>query len=83
MEVTDDVHWAEVYGRNGTITSYSMGKRRLGKWRVENDELCVDLEEDSSGCYEIWLSGNKIQLRRDGSDSLPLEGVLQKPSARR
>jgi len=81
MEVTDQVHWGDVYGRDGTLTSYSMGRKTVGKWRIEKDELCSDRGKDSSGCYQVWISGNKVELRRPGSD-LPLEGILSKPTKR-
>ena len=82
MEITDEAHWADVFAANGTLTSYSMSRKSTGKWHVQKDELCIDRGEDDGGCYQVWLSGKKIELRREGSN-LPFEGVLQKPSARR
>ena len=82
MEITDEVHWADVFAANGTLTSYSMGRKNIGKWHVQKDELCIDRGNDDGGCYQVWLAGKKIELRREGS-SLPLEGVLQKQSVRR
>ena len=82
MEITDETHWADVFAANGSLTSYSMGRKSNGKWRVQKDELCVDRGKDDGGCYQVWLAGKKVELRREGS-TLPLEGVLQKQSARR
>src|SRR5712691_2436337 len=82
MEITDEAHWADVFAANGTLTSYSMGRKSAGKWRVQKDELCIDRGKDDGGCYQVWLAGKKVELRREGS-SLPLEGVLQRQSARR
>src|SRR5262245_37452796 len=82
MEITDEAHWADVFAANGTLTSYSMGRKSTGKWSVKRDELCIDRGSDDSDCYQVWLSGKKIELRREGSN-LPLEGVLQKQSVRR
>ena len=82
MEITDEVHWADVFAANGTLTSYSMGRKSNGTWRVQKDELCIDRGKDEGGCYQVWISGKKVELRREGS-TLPLEGVLQKQSARR
>jgi hypothetical protein len=82
MEITDEAHWADVFSANGTLTSYSMSRKKTGKWHVQNGELCIDHGNDDGGCYQVWLSGKKIELRREGS-SLPLEGVLQKQSVRR
>jgi len=82
MEITDETHWADVFAADGTLTSYSMGRKSNGKWRVQKDELCIDRGKDEGGCYQVWISGKKVELRREGS-TLPLEGVLQKQSARR
>ena len=82
MEMTDGVHWADVFGSGGVLTTYSMSHKAVGKWSVQKDELCLDRGKDDGGCYQVWLSGKKIELRREGS-SLPMEGVLQKPTARR
>ena len=82
MEITDETHWADVFAANGTLTSYSMGRKSNGKWRVQKDELCIDRGKDDGGCYQVWLAGKKVELRREGS-TLPLEGVLQRQSARR
>jgi hypothetical protein len=83
MEITDEVHWGDVFERNGTLTSYSMGQKSVGKWRIVKDQLCIDRGKDDGGCYQVWLSGKQqIELRREGS-TLPLEGVLQKPKERR
>jgi hypothetical protein len=80
MEMTDEVHWREGYGRDGVFVSRSMGRTRIGKWLVENEELCVDLGPGTdSGCYEVWISGNAVELRSTGL-GLSLQGVLQKPN---
>jgi hypothetical protein len=83
MELSDDVHWRDRYERNGTIMSQSMGKSRSGTWRIEKNELCVEVGKDQGGCYEVWLAGNKVEFRRAGFDGSFLEGLLQKPGARR
>src|SRR5215469_7807134 len=79
MEMTDQVHWGDVYQRNGVLVTTEMGRKSTGKWRVQNDRLCLDrANELGSGCYEVWLSGSDVQLKSKDS-SLPLEGVLQRP----
>ena len=79
MELTDEVHWREVYGRGGTVTSDSMGRKRTGKWRVEKDQLCVEFDkEPPAKCYEVWMSGKKVELRGEGL--LPLQGVVEPPT---
>ncbi len=78
MEMTDEVHWQDAYGRDGSFRSHSMGRTRIGKWLIRKDELCVDVGPGAgSGCYEVWISGNAVELRPTGL-GLPLQGVLQK-----
>jgi hypothetical protein len=82
MEMTDEVHWGDVYGRDGTLTTYEMGSMRVGKWWVQKDELCHDRGKELKACYEVWISGKKVELRRAGS-AMPFDGVLQKPADRK
>jgi hypothetical protein len=83
MELTDESHWGEVFGRNGTLAITSMGHKSAGKWRVRKDQLCLDTgEAPGGGCYEVWISGKSVELRNRDS-GLPLEGALQKPTGAR
>ena len=81
MELTDSVHFADVFGANGALKTYSMGKKKDGKWRVEKDEICVDRGKDDGGCYQVWISGRNVEFRHEGLGS-SLDGVLQRPVAR-
>jgi hypothetical protein len=82
MELTDEVHWRELYERGGTVTSDSMGRKRTGKWRVEKDQLCVEFDkEPPAKCYEVWMSGKKVELRGEGL--MPLQGVVEPPTGRK
>jgi hypothetical protein len=82
MELTDEAHWGEVFERNGTLSITSMGHKSIGKWRIQRDQLCLDTGgEPGGGCYEVWASGNHVELRNQAS-SVPLEGVLQRPTDR-
>ena len=81
MEMTDNVHWADVFGQNGSLKSYSMGRKKDGKWWIEKDELCVDRGKDDGGCYQVWLSGRNVEFRREGLPAA-FEGVLQRPAPR-
>ena len=79
MELTDNVH--DLYERNGSVISSSMGRKRTGKWRVENDQLCIEFEKEPvPNCYDVWLSGKQVELRREGL--LPLQGTLELSSGR-
>jgi hypothetical protein len=80
MEMTDNVHWRDVYRRDGALLSYSMGVTRTGRWRLEDNQLCLDLETQSdSGCYEVWASGNGVELRPVGP-GLTVCGVVERPA---
>lgn len=76
MQLTDEVHWRYVYDRNGRLRSYSMGTKKFGQWAVEKDELCLYLNEPDDGCYEVSLSGERVEMRPSGLGGT-LEGVLQ------
>jgi len=78
MQLTDEVHWREVYDRDGTLRSYSMGTKRVGRWAVEKGELCLYLGEPDDGCFEVSLSGKRIEMKPSGV-GLSVEGVLQTP----
>jgi hypothetical protein len=81
MELTDNVHWRDLYQRNGTVMSTSMGRKRAGRWRVEQDQLCIELEgEPIPTCYDVWISGKEVELRSEGL--LPLRGTLEPASGR-
>jgi hypothetical protein len=81
MQLTDEVHWRYVYDRDGRLRSYSMGTKKIGKWTVEKDELCLYLNEPDDGCYEVSLSGQRIEMKPSGLGTT-LEGILQTPAGR-
>lgn len=81
MQFTDEVHWRDVFDRDGTLRSYSMGTKKVGTWAIEKDELCLYVKEPYDGCYEVSLSGKRIEMKPSGV-GLTLEGVLQTPADR-
>ena len=81
MQLTDEVHWRDVYDLDGTLRSYSDGKKKVGKWVVEKDELCVYFKEPDDGCYEVLLTGGRIEMKPSGL-GLSIEGILQAPTDR-
>src|SRR5882757_1186094 len=81
MQLTDEVHWRYVYDRGGTLRSYSMGTKKIGKWAIEKDELCLYLKEPDDSCFEVSLSGKRIEMKPSGL-GLTLVGVLQTPADR-
>jgi hypothetical protein len=81
MELTDEAHWRDLYDRGGTVSGMSMGRKRTGKWRIDKDELCVEFDKDPpTKCYQVWLSGKKVELRREGLYTL--QCVLEPPIGR-
>ena len=82
MEITDGVHWAEQYMRDGTYRVFHMGKSSTGKWYARNGELCLVEGKREPECKEVWVSGSKVEFRGGASGLPPLEGVLQKQQKR-
>ena len=72
-------HWADVFAANGTLTTYSWYKSS-GKWRVQQDELCIDRGNDDGGCYQVWV-WEKVELGARGQ--VCHWRMLQKQSVRR
>jgi hypothetical protein len=81
MQLTDEVHFRDVYDRDGTLRSYSDGMGRVGKWAIEKDQLCLYFSEPDDGCYEVSLSGARIEMKPAGL-GLSIEGILQAPTDR-
>jgi hypothetical protein len=81
MQLTDDVHFRDVYDRDGTLRSYTLGTKKIGKWAIEKDELCLYFKEPDDGCYEVWLSKDRIEMKPSGL-GLSIQGILQAPTDR-
>jgi hypothetical protein len=81
MELTDETHWSYRFETAGRLASFSTGRARTGRWRVEQDELCLDREVDGHRCFEVWVSGKRVELRREPGP--PDEGILQRPQAQK
>ena len=76
MQLTDEVHYRFVYERDGTLRSYSMGVKKVGKWTVEKDDLCLYLGESDDGCYQVTLAGERIEMTPTGLGGT-VDGILQ------
>src|SRR5262249_13181804 len=81
MELTDNIHWRDLYQRNGSVTSTSMGRNRTGKWQIEKDRLGVEFDKELPTCHKALIAWKKAKLQREGV--LPLEVVIEPPSGRR
>lgn len=75
-QFTDEVHYRLVYEPDGTLRSFSMSVKKVGKWIVEKDELCLYLGEKDDGCFRVALSGGRIELTPMGLGGA-LDGILQ------
>lgn len=81
-EFSDEIHWTETYGADGTLEGSGMGRRFTKRWTVKNDMLCLtdargdDKNED---CREVWASGKTVELRRDAADDLGKRGIIRTP----
>jgi len=82
MQLTDEVHYRLVYERDGTLRSVAMGMKKSGKWVVDKDQLCLYLQEEDDGCYDVTLSGQIFKLTPAGL-GLDLEGILEPISDRK
>jgi hypothetical protein len=80
MELTDETHWSYRFEKAGRLAAFSTGRARTGSWRVNNDELCLDREVDGLRCFEVWVSGRRVELRREPGP--PDEGILRTPQTR-
>jgi hypothetical protein len=77
MQLTDEVHYRFVNERDGTLRSYSMGVKMVGTWVVEKDELCLYLGESDDVCYQVTLSGDRIEVTPSGLGGT-LDGIVQR-----
>jgi len=76
MQLTDEVHYRFAYDRDGTLHGYSMGVKKVGRWTIEKDQLCLYLGETEDGCYEVTASGGRIEMTPSGLGGT-LDGILQ------
>lgn len=76
MQLTDKAHYRFVYDPDGTLRSYSMGAKKVGRWSIEKDGLCLRLGENDDGCYAVTLKGQSVELVPSGL-GLPLDWILE------
>lgn len=82
MEITDGVHWAELYNKDGSLVQWAMGRKYVGSWTLDRDELCTSIPTRETLCREVWVSpSNRVEFRMPGIDH-PQEGQLVKRQAR-
>jgi hypothetical protein len=78
--VTDEAHWSDHFRADGTIGSIDLGETVPARWRLQGNELCTTRRYKTgseTGCVEVWMSGDKVEYRRDGVTVT--WGVLRNP----
>jgi len=75
-QFTDEVHWRDVYERDGSFRGYSMGRKSNGKWSIRGDELGLDLPAPDDGCYAVAASGRRVVMTPQGN-GLVVEGIIE------
>jgi hypothetical protein len=85
MQLTDGAHWGEIYEPGGRlVTEEDRQQKASGTWQIKSDRLCTDLgKEMGSRCYEVWMSGRKVELRSPGSPEAAVAGMLEPAVKRR
>lgn len=75
-QLTDEVHYRFVYDSDGTLRTYSMGAKQVGKWRIQKDEICLYIKDMEDGCYRVTQSGKRFELKPTGLGG-PVDGILE------
>lgn len=88
-KVTDGVHRAEQYMRDGTFKASHMRKAMTGRWYARNGELHLQGATTERECKEVWLQRaaatiktSKVEFRVPGSGLPPFGGILKKQEPR-
>lgn len=75
-QLTDEVHYRFVYDGDGTLRTYSMGVKQVGKWRIQKDEVCLYIKDMGDDCYRVAQSGKRFELKPTGPGG-PIDGILE------
>jgi hypothetical protein len=70
-----DRHWTFNFRRGGPLDTLEMGVRSTGRWEIQGNRLCFGGIKEDFRCYEVWLFGSHVRLRRSGI--LDLEGTIE------
>ena len=76
--ITDEAHWSDQLMPDGSLKSFDMGRAKAGSWKLDGNELCLTRKERKGttvDCFEVWMSKDQVELRRDGVTVV--EGVLR------
>jgi hypothetical protein len=66
--VTDESHWSDRFEPDGTLRAVELGVPKPGTWKLEGNEMCAvrKAKKAVTECFEIWVSGDEVEYRRDG-----------------
>lgn len=78
-EHTDEVHWRDVYERDGTLRHYPMGRKLFGKWSVQKTRSVSISPTRKGDVSRSGAAGNRIEMRPTGLGS-SFDGILQPPN---
>ncbi len=80
-EVTDGVHWADQYMRDGTCKAFHMSKATMGR-SVCPQRSVPRGRDNRTGMQESSTVGHKNRVSGPGSGLPPFEGVLKEQQPR-
>jgi hypothetical protein len=66
--ITDDGHWSQTLERSGRLLVNDLGRPSFGSWSIKDNWLCIPRPEVIDACYDVWLSGDQIQLHVPGKE---------------
>lgn len=66
--VTDGSHWSDRFEPDGTLKAVDLGVSKPGTWKLQGNKMCVirKARKPATECFEIWISGDDVEYRRDG-----------------
>ncbi len=77
-DITDEIHWWRYLRADGALVSIDLGREQVGRWRVEDDLLCMSEESAAeTECFQVWVRDDKVTLRLDDGRT-ELVGFIRK-----
>lgn len=64
--VTDEHHWGHRYHADGRVERSESGRRRAGRWSVQDNKLCLllpEISKDQPVCYGVFRHGDELEYR--------------------